>query len=109
MAQAFGIFGFFISLLGIFFASEVMRRSNERHAKVEADLFKANLRLLELEHKVSRLERMDFGVNPQKKRQAETLTSLANKKPPAEEPRRPRLGNGGGRFTPSESSYKDTG
>ncbi|MBL4692460.1 MAG: hypothetical protein JKY92_03930 [Magnetovibrio sp.] len=113
MAQAFGIFGFFISLLAIFFASEVMRRSTARQNKLDAELAKAKWQIAELEGKVRRLDRAATDLLHQRKRQAETLSSLANKgapdEPVKEAPRRPRLGDGNGRFTPSTSRNSGTG
>ena len=108
MVQALGIFGFFLSLLAIFIAGETVRRSGERQTKLQAELFKASFRIQELEERVLRLDRFATSMNQQKRRQAETLTTMAEKGA-VKENREPRLGNARGRFTPSQDASKKTG
>ena len=79
MAQTFGILGFILALLAIFFASEVMRRAAASQAEMAQALIKARHRIQKLESRMDRAERMAEGARHQKKRQAETITALANK------------------------------
>lgn len=108
MIQALGIFGFFLSLLAIFIAGETMRRTTERQLKSEMELFKANLRIQDLEQRVLKLDRFANSMHQQKKRQAGTLTAMAEKGEP-EKIRETRLGDAKGRFTPSEHVHQKSG
>lgn len=109
MAQTFGILGFLLALLAMFFASEVMRRASHHHTKIEMELFKAITRIQQIEGKIAQVDRLAAEVRHEKKRQAETINALAQKgeiktgsapaKAPAESDR----------FTPSEYKQKNTG
>lgn len=79
MVQTFGILGFVLSLLALFFASEVMRRAAHRTQQLEAALFKATTRIQKLENSTYHVEKLATELRTQRKRQAETLTALANK------------------------------
>jgi len=79
MAQIFGILGFLLALLALFFASEVMRRANHRQVQLEAALFKATTRISQIENKMAQVDRLATEIRYEKKRQAQTLTALANK------------------------------
>jgi hypothetical protein len=114
MTQIFGIIGFFISLLAILFASEVMRRSTEHNTQMKAELFKAQMRIKDLENNVRHVARAQSENHHQKVRQAETLTALANKgEQEALETLTPtpRKGSGSGsaRFTPYSHKQQKTG
>lgn len=74
-----GILGFMMSLLAMFFASEVMRRANQRQTELETALMKAQAKLLTIESKMGHVDRLAAEIRYQKKRQAETMTALANK------------------------------
>ncbi|MCK5445686.1 MAG: hypothetical protein KAI73_08685 [Rhodospirillaceae bacterium] len=79
MAQIFGIIGFFISMLAIFVATEMMRRSTQRILHAETAVYKLSGRIQQLEARVLELER-DAQVTPaQRKRQQETLMALEKK------------------------------
>lgn len=105
-----GILGFMMSLLAMFFASEVMRRANQRQTELETALMKAQAKILTIESKMGHVDRLAAEIRYQKKRQAETMTALANKtavksdghgttpKPVAKD-----------RFTPSEYKGKKVG
>jgi len=98
MAQTFGILGFVLSLLALFFASEVMRRASHHQTELQAALFKAMTRIQKLENNVFHVEKLAAEIRHQRKRQAETLTSLAKKG----EPQKTAHAEGSGeRFTPS--------
>jgi len=79
MAQAFGILGFIFALLAIFFASEVMRRAAASQAELAQALIKARQRIQRLESRMDSAERLGKTTQHQKKRQAETITAMANK------------------------------
>lgn len=79
MAQTFGILGFLLALLALFFASEVMRRATHRQAALEAALFKATTRIQKIESKMVHVDRLAAEVRYEKKRQAETISALAKK------------------------------
>ena len=79
MAQTFGILGFLFSLLALFFASEVLRRSNHRQTDLELALFKATTRIQKVENKMAHVDRLATEVRYEKKRQAETINALAQK------------------------------
>jgi|GEM_PF-1865284 len=97
MAQTFGILGFALSLLAIFFASEVMRRAAHQQNELQTALFKAMARIQKLEGNVFHVEKLAAEIRHQRKRQADTLTSLAKKGEQKGE-----HGEGSGeRFTPS--------
>ena len=108
MVQALGIIGFFLSLLAIYIAAESVRRAGERQTKLQTEVFKASFRIQELEERVLRLDRLAKGAEQQKKRQAGTLTAMAEKGAVQEEHTQ-RLGNAKGRFTPSQNFSKKTG
>ncbi|MFC1672704.1 hypothetical protein ACFL12_01005 [Pseudomonadota bacterium] len=102
MAQTFGILGFLFSLLALFFASEVMRRANHRQAQLEANLFKAQARIQQIEGKMHHVERLAADIRHQKKRQAETLTAMTKKGDPKARAHKHD------RFTPSSHKKKKT-
>ncbi|PCI41020.1 MAG: hypothetical protein COB46_05155 [Rhodospirillaceae bacterium] len=108
MVQALGIIGFFLSFVAIFIAVETMRRSDQRQRKLETELFKANLRVQDLEHKFAKVERLVLNAHNQKKRQAETLTSMAEKAE-IEALQRSRSRETSKRFTPSGFKSQKTG
>ncbi|HEY9081624.1 hypothetical protein [Magnetovibrio sp.] len=98
MTQVFGILGFILSLLALFFASEVMRRASHSQSELEAALFKAMTRIQKLESNVFHVEKLAAEIRHQRKRQAETLTALAKKG----EAQKTEYAEGSGeRFTPS--------
>jgi len=112
MAQIFGVIGFFIGLLAILFASEVMRRSSEHQTKMQAELFKMQMRIKDLENKVHRVDQATTEIHHQKTRQAETLTALAAKgetEAPPKAPRRTQQRGSGSRFTPYSANQHKTG
>jgi len=112
MTQVFGILGFFLGLLAIFLVSEFTRRSSQNQVKLEAEVFRSKMRIEELESKVLKVDRMTTEMHHQKKRQAETLTSMAHKGEVAmseEKPRKKRLSGSGARFTPSEYNHRKSG
>jgi len=112
MAQIFGVIGFFIGLLAILFASEVMRRSAEHQTKTQAELFKMQMHIKDLENKVHRVDRATTETHHQKARQAETLTALAAKgeaETPPKAPRRTHQSGSGSRFTPYSAKQHKTG
>lgn len=79
MMQTFAILGFMLALFALFFASEVMRRASHRQNELEAALFKAMTRIQKLESGVYHVEKLAAEIRHQRKRQAETITALANK------------------------------
>lgn len=79
MAQIFGILGFLFSLLALFFASEVLRRSNHRMNALDLALFKATTRIQQIEAKMHHVDRLAAEVRFEKKRQAETIAAMASK------------------------------
>ena len=79
MVQTFGILGFVLSLLALFFASEVMRRAAHRTQELEAALFKATTRIQKLESNAYHVEKLATELRHQRKRQTETITALAKK------------------------------
>lgn len=97
MAQTFGILGFALSLLAIFFASEVMRRAVHQQNELQTALFKAITRIQKLEGSVHHVEKLAAEIRHQRKRQAETITSLAKKG----EQKSDHAEGSGDRFTPS--------
>lgn len=105
MAQIFGIIGFMLALLALFFASEIMRRSSHRQTELETALFKATLRIQQIESRMSQVDRLATEIRHEKKRQAETLTALAGKGTlgPAADP------GVSDRFTPSSQKQKQAG
>lgn len=122
MAQTFGILGFLFSLLALFFASEVLRRSNHRLNELEMALFKATTRIQKIEAKMHHVDRLAAEVRFEKKRQAETIAAMASKGeiktslPPA--PEQPVSTRAKGtaqeraavdRFTPAEFKQKKSG
>jgi len=98
MAQTFGILGFVLSLLAIFFASEVMRRAAHQQNELQTALFKAITRIQKLESNVFHVEKLAAEIRHQRKRQAETLTSFAKK---GETQKTAHAEGSGERFTPS--------
>ena len=98
MAQTFGILGFVLSLLAIFFASEVMRRAAHQQTELQAALFKAMTRIQKLESSVFHVEKLAAEIRHQRKRQADTLTALAKK---GESAKVQHAEGSGERFTPS--------
>ena len=104
MALMLGILGFMMSLLALFFASEVMRRANQRQTDLETALLKANAKIMSIEGKMAHVDRLAAEIRYQKKRQAETMTALANKS--AQAKAEDHAPHGKDRFTPSQ--YKDT-
>ena len=79
MAQVFGIIGFILSLLALFITSEVMRRTNHRHNELQGALVRTQKQLIGIETKVRNLEVQLNDMERQRKRQAETIASLAAK------------------------------
>lgn len=79
MTQMIAILGFLLALLALFFASEVMRRANHKQSELELALVKANARLQKVEARMSQVDRLATEIRHEKKRQAETMTALANK------------------------------
>ena len=79
MTQAFGILGFLLSLLALFFASEVMRRASHRQATLELELFKVTTRVQQIEGKMAHVDRLATEIRYEKKRQAETINAMAQK------------------------------
>jgi len=106
MGQIFGILGFFLSMLAIFFASEIMRRSSDRQIKLESALFKAQIQIQEIEKKMGKVNRLAEDLRHQKKRQAETITALANK---SEAVKEETAKEETARFVPSEHKQAKTG
>ncbi|MCW8915737.1 MAG: hypothetical protein OQK24_07770 [Magnetovibrio sp.] len=103
MAQTLGILGFTISLLALFIASEVMRRASQRQVDLETALAKLSTRFQKIESSVFHVEKLAAEIRHQRRRQADTLTSLANKgdgKVPATSTRSQKTGSGE-QFTPS--------
>ena len=125
MVQTFGILGFLFSLLALFFASEVLRRSNHRMNELEMALFKATTRIQQIETKMHHVDRLAAEVRFEKKRQAETIAAMASKGelktslPPApEQPDQALQARAKGtaheraavdRFTPTEFKQKKSG
>lgn len=108
MAQVFGILGFLLSLLAVFFASEVMRRANHNHAKMDMALFKLTTRIQQIESKMAQVDRLAAEVRYEKKRQAETINAMAQKGQikPAPTPHERAETD---RFTPSSYKQKNAG
>ena len=79
MLQTIGILGFFIALLSLYVASELTRRATQHQAELEKELLKANARLQKLEGSVFHVEKLAAEIRHQRRRQAETLTALADK------------------------------
>ena len=79
MTQMIGILGFLLALLALFFASEVMRRANHRQSELEVALMKANARIQKIEGSMAQVDRLAAEIRHQRKRQADTMTALANK------------------------------
>lgn len=79
MTQMIGILGFLLSLLALFFASEVMRRAQHRQQDLETALMKANARIQKIEARMSQVDRLATEIRHQRRRQTETMTALANK------------------------------
>lgn len=106
MAQTFGILGFLLSLLALFFASEVMRRATHRIQELETALFKASTRIQKLENGVYHVEKLAAEIRHQRKRQAETVTALAKKGEAqrAAADAEPHTGSGE-RFTPTSHAH----
>lgn len=110
MVQIFGIIGFFMAILAIFIASEMMRRTNQRMHELETAFYKLNLRIQQVENRVLEVEK---GVNltaEDRKRQKETLLALEKKT------RTPKTGIAGhkeneanARYTPSQYKKKTLG
>jgi len=123
MVQTFGILGFLFSLLALFFASEVLRRSNHRMNELEMALFKATTRIQKIEAKMHHVDRLAAEVRFEKKRQAETIAAMASKGeiktslPPAPAQPIPDQAKKGtpheraaaDRFTPAEFKQKKSG
>lgn len=109
MIQTFGILGFFLALLALYFASEVMRRASHRQAELEAALFRATTRIQKLENSVYHVEKLAADIRHQRKRQAQTITALANKgdeeRAVAQKSASHATGSGE-RFTPSTHAKK---
>ena len=108
MVQTIGILGFFLSLLALFFASEVMRRASHRENELELSLFKLQSQLKQMESKMFHVEKLAAEIRYQRKRQAETLNALAQKGEDAHAAKPAASTSNSGtpeRFTPSE--YKD--
>ena len=79
MTSAFGILGFCLSLLALFIASEVLRRSTVRQAGLEDTVMKLSARLQKIEGSVYHTEKLAAELRHQRRRQSETITALANK------------------------------
>lgn len=79
MVQMIAILGFLLALLALFFASEVMRRAHHRQGELELALAKANARIQKIEARMAQVDRLATEIRHEKKRQAETMTALANK------------------------------
>jgi len=79
MAQTLGILGFLLALLAMFLASEVMRRAAHHQAELQAALFKTIARVQKLEGSIFHVEKLAAEIRYQRKRQAETITALAQK------------------------------
>lgn len=79
MVQTFGILGFLLGLLALFFASEVMRRASHRQAELEMALFKLSTRVQQIEGKITHVDRLATEIRYEKKRQAETINAMAQK------------------------------
>lgn len=107
MIQTFGILGFLLGLLALFFASEVMRRASHRQTELELALFKTNLRLQKVESQMTHIDRLATEVRYEKKRQAETISAMAKKGDIKTAPAQDRAT--AERFTPSEYKKKNAG
>jgi len=107
MIQTFGILGFLLGLLAMFFASEVMRRASHRASELEMALFKANLRLQKVESQMAHIDRLATEVRYEKKRQAETISAMAKKGEIRTSPATDKAEKD--RFTPSHYKTKNTG
>lgn len=79
MAQTLSIIGLALSLLALYLASEVTRRSSQRFTQLEASLYKLQARLQQVESNMFHVDRLAAELRHQKKRQAETLNALAAK------------------------------
>lgn len=79
MAQTLSIIGLALSLLALYLASEVTRRSSQRFTQLEASLYKLQARLQQVEGNMFHVDRLAAELRHQKKRQAETLNALAAK------------------------------
>jgi len=111
MAQTFGILGFMLSLLALFFASEVMRRASHRQTELETALFKATTRIQKLESGVHHVEKLAAEIRHQRKRQAETINALAQKgasKKGDANKATPHAEGTGEQFTPTSHSHRTT-
>ena len=79
MTQIFGILGFFMALLAIFIASELMRRTNHRMLELETAFYKLSGRIQKAEARVLEIEK-GANLSPADiKRQKETLIALEKK------------------------------
>jgi len=108
MTQTIGILGFFLALLALYLASEVMRRANHRQEILEAEVFKANARLQKLESSVFHVEKLAAEIRHQRRRQAETITALANRADAQRDATLDLPQRGGERFTPSSQNKAKT-
>jgi len=79
MAQTFGILGFLLALTALFLASEVIRRTAYHQTELQAALFKTLARVQKLEGSVFHVEKLAAEIRYQRKRQAQTITALAQK------------------------------
>lgn len=108
MAQIFGIIGFFLSMLAIFIASEMMRRANQRILHAETAVYKLSGRINKLEAQLAEGVHNTQMTPAQIKRQKETLIAL-EKKTRQQRADTPTTGNAGirqnadnARFVPSQ-------
>ncbi len=115
MVQIFGILGFFMALLAIFIASELMRRTNHRMLELETAFYKLSGRIQKAEARVLEIEKSANLTPADIKRQKETLIAL-EKKTRAEKVNTPATGSASARenapndrYTPSEYKKKTLG
>ena len=79
MTEIFGILGFFMALLAIFIASEMMRRANHRMLELETAFYKLNGRIQRAEARILEVEKGSALTPADLKRQKETLIALEKK------------------------------
>ncbi|MBL4747866.1 MAG: hypothetical protein JKY17_03535 [Magnetovibrio sp.] len=118
MVQVFGILGFIIAFLAIILVGEFRVRTSQRLLKLEANLAKSMARIQIFEDRLLQIDRITTEIHDQKVRQSQTLTALASKgddgvqsaNSSSPEPvRRPRRGDAGNRFVPSEYKAHQSG
>lgn len=106
-----------MAFLALFFANEVMRRASQRQTELELALFKAITRIKQIETKMVHVDRLAAEIRYEKKRQAQTLTALANKgegetktaPEPIPEPTTPHERAAADHLTPSAYKKKSVG